>query len=111
MMLDTENINYPNTYLASSENRNELGVNSYQEKYDAENWIVTNLETNEYQSLHSTEVAYISKSPEEYYSQEIPTATGFVVDTANYTEPMEVKYLLDETAASIPVHIIQEKSL
>ncbi|GFU93058.1 hypothetical protein TNCV_2900441 [Trichonephila clavipes] len=73
--------------------------------------IILKDKTNEYQSLHSTEVAYVSKNHPEYYSQEITTAVAFTVDTANYTEPMEVKYLLDETAASIPVQIIQEKSL
>ncbi|GFU93060.1 hypothetical protein TNCV_2900461 [Trichonephila clavipes] len=43
MLLDAENINYSNTYIASSINRNEFSVDSYQEKCDAENWIVTNL--------------------------------------------------------------------
>ncbi|GFT90091.1 fork-head domain-containing protein [Nephila pilipes] len=112
MVLNAENTSYSNIYLTSSENHNELSLDEYQQKYDAENWIVTTLETHDYQNLNSTEAAYVSKNDhEEYFNHEIQTAASFSVDTANYTEPREVKYLLDETAASIPVQIIQEKSL
>ncbi|GIY45107.1 fork-head domain-containing protein [Caerostris darwini] len=103
-------VNAGNTNLTPSYPISTNSTENYQQKYNSENWLVTESGIPDYRNINLTEVLPIVKNgSEDYYSQEI-AIIEFPVDSANYTEPMEVKSLLDENAASIPVQIIEEKT-
>ncbi|GBM93168.1 hypothetical protein AVEN_181966-1 [Araneus ventricosus] len=108
--LNEANKNHTHGFFTPAANKYD-GNNYQQKKYNAENWVVTNSEIHDYRNC-SQEIDPMHASrtmSEQFYIQEIPI-TEFSIESTNYTEPMEVKYLLDENAASIPVQIIQGKS-
>ncbi|KAF8771003.1 hypothetical protein HNY73_018466 [Argiope bruennichi] len=108
--MDEANINHAHGYFISA--AKEHDENNYQQKCSVEHWIITNSDMYDYRNCNQ-EIDPIHASrtiPEEFYIQEIPI-TEFAIEGTNYTEPREVKYLLEETAASVPIQIIQAKSL